>query len=135
MILPVFITLITGHDKPQPPGCLLGFRSFSFHWPSNPRVKSTVFLTVSLMAYTTSYSNRCFTGLNSGNRSTKTPPNHERFGCQTAIDSDDILRSSTIITSGNIFNLSMLSIFNSFYELFFDFCLKKHRVTKNATPM
>ena len=24
MILSVFITVITGHDKPQPPGCLLG---------------------------------------------------------------------------------------------------------------
>ncbi|AYE19034.1 hemolysin activation protein [Salmonella enterica subsp. enterica serovar Virchow] len=30
MILSVFITVISGHDKPQPPGCLLGelvFRS------------------------------------------------------------------------------------------------------------
>ncbi|MGA5960062.1 hypothetical protein ACPB1Z_27830, partial [Escherichia coli] len=25
MILSVFITVISGHDKPQPPGCLLGF--------------------------------------------------------------------------------------------------------------
>ncbi|WP_276349967.1 hypothetical protein [Escherichia coli] len=24
MILPVFITVISDHDKPQPPGCLLG---------------------------------------------------------------------------------------------------------------
>ncbi|NYW61622.1 IS66 family insertion sequence hypothetical protein, partial [Escherichia coli] len=24
MILSVFITVISGHDKPQPPGCLLG---------------------------------------------------------------------------------------------------------------
>ncbi|TJL41247.1 hypothetical protein C9069_24730 (plasmid) [Escherichia coli] len=26
MILFVFITVISGHDKPQPPGCLLGQR-------------------------------------------------------------------------------------------------------------
>ncbi len=26
MILSVFITVITGHDKPQPPGCLLDGR-------------------------------------------------------------------------------------------------------------
>ncbi|HGB9611473.1 TPA: hypothetical protein ACIY9L_004789, partial [Escherichia coli] len=25
MILSVFITVITGHDKPQPPGCLLDY--------------------------------------------------------------------------------------------------------------
>lgn len=27
MILSVFITVISGHDKPQPPGCLLGRRA------------------------------------------------------------------------------------------------------------
>ena len=31
MILPVFITVISDHDKPQPPGCLLEAESSSFN--------------------------------------------------------------------------------------------------------
>ncbi|EBE2142396.1 hypothetical protein DUZ51_24060 [Escherichia coli] len=30
MILSVFITVISGHDKPQPPGCLLGNRTILY---------------------------------------------------------------------------------------------------------
>lgn len=31
MILSVFITVISGHDKPQPPGCLLEFIAVAEH--------------------------------------------------------------------------------------------------------
>lgn len=32
MILSVFITVISGHDKPQPPGCLLGTEIPKITW-------------------------------------------------------------------------------------------------------
>ncbi len=42
MILSVFITVISGHDKPQPPGCLLGLEVFRARIAANGRGDITV---------------------------------------------------------------------------------------------